>query len=209
MVFGVAVLSASQHSHVDDGASARIVRDVLENEGDGNFSIVETLSVPLDTELISSLLTDSSQRAAIDVVLVVGGIGVGQQECTPEVCVLSSPSDDVAATANDELIGKNAMSQAVSPLLQRSHSGTVHIILQSLPEPLLWRPVAGFIGKTMVITLPRKPKYLRRSLTALLSSSLHCVLEVVKDNLTSDSIVDEDDSEYEVPRASEELSHSE
>lgn len=68
----------------------------------------------------------------------------------------------------------------------------MHIILQSLPEPILWRPVAGFIESTLVITLPKKPIYLERTLTALLSSSLHRMLLIIKEDLTSDSIADED-----------------
>lgn len=87
MAFKVAILVVNQSSHGDDQveSTATIVRDVFETRGEGEFRIFDIQAVPLDVDQISLATDKYFHRAEIDVVLVVGGIGVGRRECTPEV----------------------------------------------------------------------------------------------------------------------------
>lgn len=91
MIFKIAVIITSSDaddqfelSH-DDPSTCTVVRDVVEAKGAGNFAVLEPMNVPLDPEKISELLTNYSSRVEVDVILVIGGIGVGRGECTPEV----------------------------------------------------------------------------------------------------------------------------
>lgn len=75
--------------------------------------------------------------------------------------------------------------------MNRQDSGIVHAILNSSTHPVLWRPVAGLIRTTVVVTLPGDAKLLKKSLTTLLVGSLSRVLHVIKNNLTSESVAEE------------------
>lgn len=91
MAFKIAVIITS--SDVDDPfeldydypSTRTVIRDVVEMKGAGNFTVLDPMNVPLNLEKISETLTDYSTRVEVDVILVIGGIGVGRRECTPEV----------------------------------------------------------------------------------------------------------------------------
>ncbi|KAI6127386.1 hypothetical protein EDD16DRAFT_1702467 [Pisolithus croceorrhizus] len=75
--------------------------------------------------------------------------------------------------------------QAISPLLERQAPGLVHLLLSSslkhTPLAALSRPVAGTIGKTLVVTLPGSTKAVRENLDALLSNGvLDHALDLIK-----------------------------
>lgn len=73
-------------------------------------------------------------------------------------------------------IGTRGHRQAISPLLDRSAPGVVHLLLSSsiqiTPLASLSRPVAGTIGSTLVVTLPGSPKAAGENISALLSSGV-------------------------------------
>lgn len=75
--------------------------------------------------------------------------------------------------------------QAITPLLERSASGLVHLLLQAsiqhTPLASLSRPIAGTIGSTLVVTLPGSPKAVKENITALLNGGvvIHA-LELIK-----------------------------
>ena len=70
----------------------------------------------------------------------------------------------------------NGSAKAISPMIERFASGLVHILLstslQYTPLAALSRPVAGTIGKSLVVTLPGSPKAVRENLNALLDHGL-------------------------------------
>jgi len=73
----------------------------------------------------------------------------------------------------------------VSSLIERHAPGLVHLILSSsLKHTLLAalsRPVAGTIGKTLVVTLPGSVKAVREDLEALFAGGvLDHVLDLIK-----------------------------
>ncbi|KAI6034880.1 hypothetical protein F5J12DRAFT_901815 [Pisolithus orientalis] len=75
--------------------------------------------------------------------------------------------------------------KAISPLLERQAPGLVHLLLSSslkhTPLAALSRPLAGTIGKTLVVTLPGSTKAVRENLDALLSNGvLDHALDLIK-----------------------------
>jgi gephyrin len=66
--------------------------------------------------------------------------------------------------------------QAIRPLLEREASGLVHLLLSSslkhTPLAALSRPVAGTIGKTLLVTLPGSVKAVKENMEALLTAGV-------------------------------------
>jgi gephyrin len=69
--------------------------------------------------------------------------------------------------------------KAISSLLERHAPGIVHLLLSSsishTPFAALSRPVAGTIGKTLVITLPGSTKAVKENIEALLPVLEHAL----------------------------------
>lgn len=87
MKFTVALLTVDPEAYAEPSLD-RYSRDgcnILDSAGGGGFRVVETAIAPFDKEKISSTVSDWAARGSIDLILTLGGIGSGIQECTPEV----------------------------------------------------------------------------------------------------------------------------
>ncbi|KAI6135212.1 MoaB/Mog domain-containing protein [Pisolithus croceorrhizus] len=129
------------------------------NEDKSGALIQDTLRARGFQRVVLAVAPDDEERIrAMDCVFTTGGTGFGERDRTPE---------------------------AISPLLERQAPGLVHLLLSSslkhTPLAALSRPVAGTIGKTLVVTLPGSTKAVRENLDALLSNGvLDHALDLIK-----------------------------
>ncbi|KIO12388.1 hypothetical protein M404DRAFT_993385, partial [Pisolithus tinctorius Marx 270] len=142
---GVITVSDSVHAGVNEDKSGPLIQDILRTRG---FERVVSAVASDDEESIrASLKLILSLK--VDCVFTTGGTGFGERDITPE---------------------------AISPLLERQAPGLVHLLLSSslkhTPLAVLSRPLAGTIGKTLVVTLPGSTKAVRENLDALLSNGV-------------------------------------
>ena len=126
--------------------------------------------VPDDAQLIRQSIiawADDGSRP-IDLIVTTGGTGFAARDVTPEVLNSSLFVFGIHPI--------HPSSQAVSPLIERHAPGLVHLILSAslkhTPFASLSRPVAGIIGKTLVITLPGSVKAVKENLDALSASGV-------------------------------------
>lgn len=102
----------------------------------------------------------------VDWIITTGGTGFGVRDLTPEVTHSIS-------LVNSKL---SQIFQAIRELLEREASGLVHLLLSSslkhTPLAALSRPVAGVIGKTLLVTLPGSVKAVKENMEALLNAGV-------------------------------------
>lgn len=151
---GVVTVSDSVHAGVNEDKSGALIQDILRPRG---FQRVVSAVAPDDEESIRTSIKQILSLQ-VDCVFTTGGTGFGEKDRTPE---------------------------AISPLLERQAPGLVHLLLSSslkhTPLAALSRPVAGTIGKTLVVTLPGSTKAVRENLDALLSNGvLDHALDLIK-----------------------------
>ncbi|KAG5648722.1 hypothetical protein DXG03_000069 [Asterophora parasitica] len=147
---GVAVLTVSDQASVDapSDKSGPTIQAIL-TEGDqcaGKFAYIERRIVPDDISQIQEAVRTWADQDDIHWIITTGGTGFGTRDLTPE------------------------------PLLEREASGLVHLLLSTslkyTPLAALSRPVAGTIGKTLVVTLPGSVKAVKENLQTLLNAGL-------------------------------------
>lgn len=89
MVFTVAVVNVSQKAFVDPrlDASTPAIRNILSRTApdEDSFQILTATIVPQIQEEISSTVKNLLERKSVDWIIVVGGIGFEESDCTPEV----------------------------------------------------------------------------------------------------------------------------
>lgn len=113
--------------------------------------IIEGRSVvPDEADMISSEIAKSARRAQL--VLTTGGTGFGPRDVTPEATV---------------------------GVIERAAPGLVHLMLSAgievTPMAALSRPVAGSVGRSLVINLPGSPKGATENLAAILGVVPHAL----------------------------------
>jgi gephyrin len=83
----VAILIVSTTAAKDPStdASADILKNVLEQEGGGNWDLAETSIVPDDLDKIQDALKIWTTKG-INLILTTGGTGFATSDSTPEVC---------------------------------------------------------------------------------------------------------------------------
>ena len=142
----VMVCSDSLAAGRGEDLSGRLIREKLESYG---LAVEASPVVPDDIATIQRTLKDLT-AAGIDLVICSGGTGLSPRDVTPE---------------------------AVAPLLDREIPGIMETTRQygqqRTPYAMLSRGVAGFIGKTLVITLPGSPKGVAEGLSVLFPHILH------------------------------------
>ncbi|KAI6152402.1 MoaB/Mog domain-containing protein [Pisolithus tinctorius] len=161
MSFSAGVITAgkvsdSVHAGVNEDKSGPLIQDILRTRG---FERVVSAVASDDEESIrASLKLILSLK--VDCVFTTGGTGFGERDITPEASMHYLLSYQCA----------------ISPLLERQAPGLVHLLLSSslkhTPLAVLSRPLAGTIGKTLVVTLPGSTKAVRENLDALLSNGV-------------------------------------
>ncbi|KAJ1308439.1 hypothetical protein OPQ81_004144 [Rhizoctonia solani] len=150
--YKVAILTVSDTASKDaqQDRSGQVIREILSNQSSScRFSVDAPVIVPDNIGLIQSAVKGWSIGGLYDWIITTGGTGFGQRDLTPE---------------------------AISPLIERSAPGLVHLIisesLKHTPLAALSRPVAGSIRDTLVTTLPGSPKAVKENLSALLQGGV-------------------------------------
>lgn len=89
MIFTVAVVIVNGEACVDPRLddTAPVIRDVLTSTAHDpdSFETLSVAAVPQNVEEISSTVRSLIKRNSVDFILVVGGIGFEDSDCTPEV----------------------------------------------------------------------------------------------------------------------------
>jgi len=137
-----------------DSVSKKIKEDtaglkVMEKLKSNNISVIAHSTIPDDFELIQKKAIKYS-TGDCNLLIFVGGTGLSPRDVTPD---------------------------AIKPLLTREIPGIMETARnygqQRMPYAMLSRGVAGFINKTLVITLPGSPKGATETIDALFPYILH------------------------------------
>ncbi|PFH50151.1 hypothetical protein AMATHDRAFT_75774 [Amanita thiersii Skay4041] len=153
----VAILTVSDSASVnrDNDQSGPAIKTLLDEASDlsGDDGLQFTCNlrsvVPDDVQRIQETVSSWAKHWGVDLVVTTGGTGLGARDCTPE---------------------------AIKSILDREAPGIVHLLLSSslqhTPYAALSRPIAGTIGRTLVITLPGSVRAVKESMEALLKSGI-------------------------------------
>lgn len=129
-----------------DTAGAKIADKLAGFEID----VIQTETIPDDFDRIQQKAKQFSAPGVCDLLVFVGGTGLSPKDLTPD---------------------------AIAPLLTREIPGVMETARQygqqRMPYAMLSRGVAGFIDKTLVLTLPGSPKGAGETIDALFPQILH------------------------------------
>lgn len=146
---GVLVTSDSVAAGRKTDRAGAAVCDRLESEG---LSVAAFEIVADDAETIANRVTAWVDDLGLDLVVTVGGTGLGPRDLTVE---------------------------AVRPLLEREVPGIAEAIrahgIERTPYAALSRGIAGQRGRSLIVTLPGSSSGARESLDALLPWALHVI----------------------------------
>lgn len=129
--------------------SGQAIQDILTENG---FEVCEKRTVADDKEKIIDELIYFSDRPDLDILFTTGGTGLGPRDVTPE-----------ATTAVSEKIV-----YGLGELMRLKG-------LESTPNAVLSRGVAGVRKKTLIINLPGSPRAVRESLAIILGVLPHAI----------------------------------
>ncbi|KAH6659875.1 hypothetical protein BKA67DRAFT_653083 [Truncatella angustata] len=152
----ILIISTTAAKDPSTDASGDVLKDVLEQEGDGKWELVDTKIVSDVVVQIQRQIMLWADLAAenINLILTTGGTGFAVADHTPE---------------------------AISALLHKQAPGLVHGMLAAslsvTPFAMMSRPVAGVRNKSVIITLPGSPKGARENLQAVLKTLPHACLQ--------------------------------
>ncbi len=142
----VVVVSDSVHAGTRNDEAGRMLRDLLAGYG---IPAGPCTVVPDEPETIRRAVTGLCERG-VDLVLTTGGTGLSSRDRTPET---------------------------VHPLFDRDVPGIMEAARahgrHRTPLAMLSRGVAGFRGRTLVVTLPGSTKGARESMEAVFPHLLH------------------------------------
>ncbi|KAK7432635.1 hypothetical protein QQZ08_000843 [Neonectria magnoliae] len=146
--------TAAQDATAD--ASGPILTQVLKDEGDGKWEVLETAIVSDDVlQIQRQIIAWADGPDGINLIVTTGGTGFASSDGTPE---------------------------AVTPLLHKQAPGLVHGMLaaslQVTPFAMMSRPVAGVRNKSIIVTLPGSPKGAKENLQAIIKTLPHACLQV-------------------------------
>ncbi|KAG6812939.1 hypothetical protein H0H92_015259 [Tricholoma furcatifolium] len=155
---GVAVLTVSDtvSSGSAKDVSGPVIQEIVNAQG-SKFTFLGLLCVPDEIPEIQEAVKKWAKQENIDWIISTGGTGFGERDLTPEVKL----------SINE---------RAIRPLIEREASGLVHLLLSSsiqhTPFAALSRPIAGTIGKTLVITLPGSARAVKENMEALFNAGV-------------------------------------
>lgn len=144
----IAVITCSDSisNNENEDKSGKIIKGLLQKY---NLTTSFSKVVPDDVAIIQSTAKQLVEEQ-FDLILFTGGTGLSPRDVTPD---------------------------AIEPLLEKEVPGIMEVVRnygqQRTPYAMLSRGVAGFIGETLVITLPGSPKGVEESMSALFPHLLH------------------------------------
>nr|WP_315134627.1 bifunctional molybdenum cofactor biosynthesis protein MoaC/MoaB [uncultured Flavobacterium sp.] len=142
----IAVVTCSDSISKNENKSEKIIEELLKQYHlTASFNKV----IPDEVEIIQSTAKLLVEKQ-FQLILFTGGTGLSPRDVTPD---------------------------AIQPLLEKEVPGIMEVVRdygqQRTPYAMLSRGVAGFIGETLVITLPGSPKGVEESMQALFPQILH------------------------------------
>lgn len=142
----IAVVTCSDSISKKENKSEKIIEELLKQYHlTASFNKV----IPDEVEIIQSTAKLLVEKQ-FQLILFTGGTGLSPRDVTPD---------------------------AIQPLLEKEVPGIMEVVRdygqQRTPYAMLSRGVAGFIGETLVITLPGSPKGVEESMQALFPQILH------------------------------------
>jgi molybdenum cofactor biosynthesis protein MoaC len=142
----VVTCSDSISNNQNEDKSGKIINELLQKHNlTTSFNKVVLDDIAVIQSTAKQLVEEQFQ-----LVLFTGGTGLSPRDVTPD---------------------------AIKPLLDKEVPGIMEVVRdygqQRTPYAMLSRGVAGFIGKTLVITLPGSPKGVEESMSALFPHLLH------------------------------------
>lgn len=151
----VAILTANTkvYKGQEPDDSGKVLEGMIEDAG---FEVVMQRALPLDQEVIESILSRIADDDMAELILTTGGAGCNPGDCTPEAttAVIDRPVPGIP-----EALRANAM--------------------QLTKRAMLNRGTAGIRGRVLIVNLPGKPHGARESLKYLLPELVRAV-EVIR-----------------------------
>ncbi|KAI5806745.1 hypothetical protein DFH27DRAFT_642558 [Peziza echinospora] len=161
---GIIIVSTTAFSGTSTDLTTQILVDLFDHANATKasstapeWSIRTGKIVPDDPNAITDAIkscTDDEDFETLDLVVLSGGTGFAQSDCTPEV---------------------------VSSLLHRHAPGLVHAMLATsfkiTPFAAMSRPVAGTRFKSLIVTLPGSPKGAKENLESIIRLLPHACIQ--------------------------------
>lgn len=153
----VAILTANTKVYrgQDTDESGQVLEELIEDAG---LEVVFRRALPVDREVLESVLASIADDEMADLILTTGGAGCNPGDCTPEAttAVIERPVPGIP-----EALRANAM--------------------QLTKRAMLNRGTAGIRGRVLIVNLPGKPHGARESLKYLLPELVRAVEVIQKE----------------------------
>ena len=114
--------------------------------------------IPDETNAISAILKECSDKLHCDLIITTGGTGVGPRDVTPE--------------ATRTIIDKEIPGMAEVMRMEG---------LKKTPHAMISRAVVGIRSQSLIVNLPGSPKAVKENLRALLPALSHTIAKIKGD----------------------------
>lgn len=151
----VAIITASTDIYRgnEENAGGEAIKEIVEEMG---CEITFMRALPLDREVLSTVMQRMADNHLTDLLLTTGGAGCGPQDCIPEATL------DVAE-------------RLVPGIPEAMRTYTMNMTKRSM----LNRSAAGIRKDVLIVNLPGKPQAVKECLRYLLPELMHAV-EVIR-----------------------------
>ena len=147
----VAIITANTdiYKGVKENESGEAAKLVVEEAG---LEVVFLRALPLDREVLSTVMKRMVDEKAADLILTTGGAGCNPGDCTPEATM-------------------DIVDRPVPGLPEAMRAHTMKLTRRSM----LNRSTAGISGDVLIVNLPGKAQAVKESLRFLLPEIVHAV----------------------------------
>ncbi len=146
---GILTISDRSFRGERDDASGPVLVEMAKKQ---DWSVVETLIVPDEVDVLRDTLILWADSGDMDIILTTGGTGFAPRDITPEAT--RSVADKLAPGLTEAM---------------RAES------LKVTPHAMLSRSVTGIRGRALIVNLPGSPKAARENLEVVLPVLEHAV----------------------------------